>query len=198
MISHTLIELSDPKQISLDKKEVLRYLGIKSSNAEIEKMIEQIAPSVYDSVSFKAIYTCVDINVTEECVDMGFTCVNSKALAKNLKDCKSMYVFAATLGIDNDRAIDREFKLDKSKASIFDCISTALIESFCDYVNNVLAEGKKLCPRFSPGYGDFSITHQKDVICMLDANKKIGIVLNDSYMMKPYKSVTAVIGIKQG
>lgn len=196
MISQTLIELNDAKQIKLDKKEVLRYLGVKSSNVQIEEMIEKIAPDVYSSINFRAIYTCVDIDVTEECVDTGFTCINSKALAKNLKNCKSMYIFAATLGIDNDRAIDRAFKLDKSKASIFDCISTALIESFCDYVNDLLAEEKNLCPRFSPGYGDFSITHQKDVINILDANRKIGITLNDSYMMKPYKSVTAVIGIK--
>ena len=31
----------------------------------------------------------------------------------------------------------------------------------------------------------------------LEANKKIGISLTDSYMMVPSKSVTAIIGIKK-
>ena len=198
MISQTLIQISNAESIKLNKKEALRYLGVCKGNEEIEKLIDKIAPDVYKTVNFKAVYICVDINVNDEWVDMGFARVKSKPLAKNLRGCKRAFVFAATLGIENDRAIDREFKVDKARASVFNCISTALIESFCDYVNEYLGKDKRLRPRFSPGYGDFSITHQRDVIDILDANRKIGITLNDSYMMKPSKSVTAVIGIEEG
>ena len=56
-------------------------------------------------------------------------------------------------------------------------------------------QGKYIRPRFSPGYGDFSIQHQKAVLAMLEASKRIGVTMTDSYMLTPTKSVTAVIGI---
>lgn len=197
MSFQTLIQISNSENIGINKKEVLRYLGACEVSEEINEMIEEIAPDVYRSVGFKAVYITVDLKIDGDLVDMGFTCVKSRALAKNLTGCKNAFVFAATLGLENDRAIERNFKLDTARASIYNCISTALIESFCDYVNDYLGKDKKLRPRFSPGYGDFSITHQKDVINALDANRKIGITLTDSYMMKPSKSVTAVIGIER-
>ena len=50
-------------------------------------------------------------------------------------------------------------------------------------------------PRFSPGYSDLDIVHQKDVINILNATKKIGLSTTSSYMLTPAKSVTAIIGI---
>ena len=74
------------------------------------------------------------------------------------------------------------------------------MEEFCDKVQNEVAEqlqqqGKYIRPRFSPGYGDFSISHQKDFISLLDTPKKIGLSMTETYMLTPTKSVTAVIGI---
>ena len=56
-------------------------------------------------------------------------------------------------------------------------------------------EGKYLRPRFSPGYGDFSICHQGQLLAMLEAPKRIGLSMTDSSMLTPVKSVTAVIGV---
>lgn len=198
MNSQILIQINDPKNIEIDKKEVLRYLGVSKDNNDIDSMINDISPDVYKSIKFNAVYTQIDVEINDNKIDMGFACVESKMLAKNLFGCKKAFLFAATLGIENDRAIERAFKINSAKASVFNCISIALVESFCDYVNDYLRKGKKLRPRFSPGYGDFSIKYQKNVIDALDATRKIGITLSDSYMMKPSKSVTAVIGIEEG
>ena len=57
-------------------------------------------------------------------------------------------------------------------------------------------------PRFSPGYGDLPINMQKDIFAALDCPRKIGLSLNESLLMSPSKSVTAIIGVsarpKQG
>ena len=58
-----------------------------------------------------------------------------------------------------------------------------------------LEKGLYLRPRFSPGYGDFSIFHQKELLQMTDASKQIGLTMTDGYMLTPSKSITAVIGI---
>ena len=52
-----------------------------------------------------------------------------------------------------------------------------------------------LRPRFSPGYGDLKLEHQKDWFRLLDISRQIGIELTDSLLMVPTKSVTAIIGI---
>ena len=58
-------------------------------------------------------------------------------------------------------------------------------------------EGYFLRPRFSPGYGDFDILHQEDVLRMLESAKKIGLTMTDGHMLSPSKSVTAVIGMSR-
>ena len=57
------------------------------------------------------------------------------------------------------------------------------------------AQGLFLRPRFSPGYGDLKLDHQKDWFRLLDISKQIGVELTDSLLMVPTKSVTALIGI---
>ena len=56
-------------------------------------------------------------------------------------------------------------------------------------------EGLYLRPRFSAGYGDFSISHQEEILRMTDAPKKIGLTMTNGSMLTPTKSITAVLGI---
>ena len=86
------------------------------------------------------------------------------------------------------------------KAVVFQACAAAVLETHCDELVKNLAEELKeqekyLRPRFSPGYGDFSILHQKQILDSLDATKCIGLSMTDSCMLIPTKSVTAVIGI---
>lgn len=195
MILPKLIQLNDPRRLEISEKEVLRYLGMKEANNQIEVQMRREISSAYDNATLKASYIRVPIAVRDDEVDFGFDIVKSKSLAINLKECKEAYVFVATLGILNDRAIEKRFKIDKLSGAIFDCASTTLIESFCDYVNEYFRKENSLRPRFSPGYGDFSIEHQKSILKALDAYKNVGVTLTESLMMIPSKSVTAVVGI---
>lgn len=54
----------------------------------------------------------------------------------------------------------------------------------------------RLKPRFSAGYGDLPLEVQKDIFRVLDCPRKIGLTLNDSLLMSPTKSVTAIVGIE--
>ena len=73
--------------------------------------------------------------------------------------------------------------------------------SICVIINaneleeEVRGEGYYVRPRFSPGYGDFSLEVQSAFLEMTDATKLIGITLTDGGIMVPEKSVTAVIGL---
>ena len=57
--------------------------------------------------------------------------------------------------------------------------------------------GRFLTDRFSPGYGDLPLSLQADFLRATDAGRKLGITVNDSFLMTPCKTVTAVIGLSE-
>ena len=56
----------------------------------------------------------------------------------------------------------------------------------------------KLRQRFSPGYGDLPLQAQRAIFDALQCHKEIGLYLNESLLMSPTKSVTAIVGIGGG
>ena len=193
----SLINISDVSTLKIDTNEVKRYLKIHKLNTQCETLIEECKKEIYKVAAPRAVYSNECILVRKEEVEFAFDNVVSKNLAKNLLGCRCAYIFCATLGIEVDRLIQKYAKIEPSKALVLDSVATTLIEEFCDYVNSILVNGKCSCPRFSAGYGDYSIEHQKDLLKTLDATRKIGVSLTDSFMMTPSKTVTAVIGIKE-
>ena len=126
--------------------------------------------------------------------------VTSRALTVNLRDCEEAVFFAVTLGAEADRLISQYSRRDISQGALMEAAATALIEEYCDQCQQELEaqlnkEAKTLRPRFSPGYGDFDIKHQKDMVSLLDLPRQIGVTLTDGGMLAPSKSVTAVMGI---
>ena len=54
-----------------------------------------------------------------------------------------------------------------------------------------------LVRRYSPGYGDFPLEAQRELLGILDTPRAIGVSLTDTLLMAPSKSVSAVIGVKK-
>ena len=87
-----------------------------------------------------------------------------------------------------------------AEAAVLQACGAAAVEAVCNALNDklereILAEGKSLCSRYSPGYGDYALENQKGVFEVLNPPKYIGLSLMDMLIMSPEKSVTAVIGI---
>ena len=87
-----------------------------------------------------------------------------------------------------------------AKASFLNAIGAAAVVNVCDQLNEELCriaaeEGKSLRPRYSAGYGDFSLENQRGIFDLLSPAKHIGLTLKDNLIMVPEKSVTAVIGL---
>lgn len=192
------MELKDVSQ-----KEVFRYLGYKNNtvdettqNIAIE-CITELLNSCRMNYTYKTFYCIVEYG--KIIIDNRIV-IQSKNLSKNLAECNELILFAATLGIQADMLIQKYTRLDMSKAVVMQAAAAAVIEQYCDqcqYDIEQQLEKKNLFlrPRFSPGYGDFDLKHQKDIVSLLDCNRKIGLTLTDSLLLAPCKSVTAVMGI---
>lgn len=179
-----------------DKSEIFRYAGCKEVITDVEKLVEECLEECRDVFTYKVCYCDVSLEVTEDTVDLSFCKAESKALAKNLEECEKAIVFGATVGIEIDRLISKYGRISPAKSVIMQAIGAERIEALCNRFNeDIKVEYPYLKPRFSPGYGDCPLSMQKEIFRILDCPRKIGLSLNDSFLMSPSKSVTAIIGI---
>lgn len=183
-------------------REILRYLGYRGQEIpeQARQLIEECKQELEQYATPKNIWRSYLLTVDGEAIDAGCFQTSSKSLAGNLKGCEELLLFAATLGSRVDILLHKYGKLQVSKAVVMQAAAAAMLETYCDQINDQLKEqyrqqGKYLRPRFSPGYGDFSLACQVPIAAALELTKRIGITLTDSLLMAPSKSVTAVIGI---
>lgn len=195
-----IVYIKNYKAPPIDKKEIFRYAGVREAVPEISELLDSCLAEASDRLSYKVCYREFSINHIESGVDLGFVTVGSKALSKNLSGCESVILFAATVGIEIDRFIARYASISPTRSLLFQAIGVERIEALCDIFNKEITAKKasvgfRTRPRFSPGYGDLSIDIQRDIFAVLDCQRKIGLALNESLLMSPSKSVTALIGV---
>ena len=179
-----------------DKCEILRYSGTREVTAEIEALMEECLKEADGIFIYKVCYGIFPLSKNGDEVDLSFTKISSKSLSRWLENSHSYILFGATIGIELDRLISKYSRISPSKALMFQAIGTERIESLCDeFCRDMKEEFENLAPRFSPGYGDFPLEIQKEIFTVLDPYRKIGLTLNESLVMSPSKSVTAIVGI---
>jgi hypothetical protein len=188
----------------IDKNEVLRYLGYRGqqidgiTDSRIDSMIElclKTARPRYRYVHF-------DISETDEGIALigTDTVFFGKDIASHLKGADSIALMAVTLGHECERKLLQLEAKSISDAVCFNSATIALTEEVADRCQSEIAEiyrkdGYFINARYSPGYGDFPLSQQKDVLKLLEAEVKLGITLTEGDLMLPRKSVTAVLGL---
>ena len=185
-----------------NKTEILRYAGTKEASEQTSELLESCLNECSGVFSYKVCFAEERLIISGGTISMGSIKTNSKALLKNLDGCEKAVIFAATVGLGIDRLIFKYSSVSPSRALMFQAIGAERIEALCDMFSAEIcekyaAEGLYITSRFSPGYGDFSVEAQKDFFGLLDCPRKIGLSLNESLIMTPTKSVTAVIGISE-
>ncbi len=192
--------------IEADYGEILRYLGYKSGQmpgSDVEQRIHDCASRLCEAIEPRSVYRKFPlIHQGGGGLDIDGLNIQSLKLARNLKGCEAVYLMAATLGVGADRQIARASALRMSDAVIYQAAAAAYIEAYCDGINDDIRreaeeEGLYCRPRFSPGYGDFPVEHQRDFVRLLDTHRKIGLSVTESCLLVPVKSVTAVIGVSR-
>lgn len=192
------LRTSSCEEILPDKKMALRFMGCKELPDTLEEKYEKSLEEYKKAALFKAVYRKTTVSFFgEKGIRFDFGEIESADLRKNLSGCKSAFIFAATSGSAVDRLIMRQTKISSADAMITDCIASSGIEVFCDLINDEMKEKRVLKPRYSPGYGDVSLSCQNEILSFLDAYRKIGLTLTETYLMTPIKSVTAIVGISE-
>lgn len=121
------------------------------------------------------------------------------SIEKHLEGCHKVAVMGVTLGAGVDELIRKTQVTDVAMAVIMDCGASVLAEHVCDefekYIKSQISG--YVTSRFSPGYGDYPLDCQKDIIRCIDGQRKIGLFVTSTSLMIPRKSVTALMGISE-
>lgn len=185
----------DKEKLKVDEKELKRRLSVSKDfdvsvfETAVEKVIAESTP--------KACFVKVPVLVDEKGVEFPFGRVESKDIAKNLCGCSEAFVFAVTLGHGTERLLSKMSRLSAADFFVYDAVGSALAESVCDEAEKMIKKNSKCSPRFSPGYGDFPLSVQRDVLSLVNAERLVGITLTDTNLMLPQKSITAILGIRE-
>lgn len=180
----------------VNEREALRYAGVKESTPEISALLQECIALCENQLTPRVCYAFYPVERQEGQIDLGFARTDSSALRRNLAGCNEAVLFAATIGLEMDRLIARYARLSPARSVMLQAIGTERIEALCDaFEEELIRQGHELHPRFSPGYGDLPIEMQRDIFAALDCPKHIGVSLNQSMLMSPGKSVTALIGL---
>lgn len=182
------------------RREMLRYAGAREDDTDLCAEADRVFSEAKDVFSYRVAYREYPVCIREEDADLSFACVRSRGIARALRGCFAVVLFAATVGPGIDRLIARQSRLSPAHALFCDALGSERVEALCDLfcetaAKEKAAQGFLLRPRFSPGYGDIPLSLQADILSALDARRTLGIALGQTLLMSPQKSVTAIAGI---
>jgi hypothetical protein len=176
-------------------EELLRA-GLKvRPGSSLAVRLSEITKTALNAARPKAAFRFLDIT---DCGDAFITLegitFNSRVLAVNLKDSPNLTVFAATCGTELDEwASQFDSYLEQFWAdTIMFCALGAAMQEATDRIKKIL--DTETVSTMNPGsLEDWPITEQAKLFTLMEKETtEIGVKLNESFLMKPLKSVSGL------
>ena len=184
-----------------DIREALRYLGVRGEpEAELLRIMSALADRLAARVTPHSVWRVFPVSVTADgaALDGAGLVLPGELAVKTLAPCSRAAVFLCTLGAGFETLFRAEQARGMDRAVMLDALGSAYVETGCDAAEAEIAArfpGEYLTDRFSPGYGGLPLSLQPDICALLDARRRLGVQVTDSFLMVPSKSVTAVVGL---
>ena len=187
-------------EIRIPVEEALRYMGAANADEGTRRLAEETAEMLEERLQPRYLWRACRIDRTggEVSLPEAGLALPGALAGKMLAECDTAVLLVATLGAAFDRILNEWEARDMAKAVVVDVCGSAWTESACDAAEAEIRSrftGMYCTDRFSPGYGDLPLSLQADFLRALDAGRKLGITANESFLLLPCKSVTAVIGL---
>ncbi len=187
----------------VNEREIWRYCGYmgmaETVDDALKELLSEVRSELEGAFSYKVCYRRMELSWQDGMPVLPFG-AQSEDLARCLAGSREVILFAATVGLEIDRHIARHQRFAPTKALLMQAYGAERVEGLCDgfcreIADQAAQEGLSCTARFSPGYGDLPLETQNDFFRLLDCSRQIGIALNESLLMTPSKSVTAIFGL---
>ena len=185
------------REMRIPKKSRLSDLG----EPAMEKAIGQAIEEGYRMIEGQGVYRTLTITGIEEARVLtreSPTLFVGQKMVKLLKHCDYATLIVATIGPRIETEVDRLSGPEPAHAYFLERVGAWMADYMGIWLDRILEReivraGYQRTFRFGVGYGDWPLSSQTEVMALTEAHK-IGITLNDAYIMIPRLSVSAVIG----
>ena len=197
-------------KLKIDEEEVLRYQGysknkVKNQSEVILQITQEEITRGHNLFKPQGIYSSTkikQISFSDGRVDLenGFSLNFSNSIINLLKGTSYLVLGVVTVGSSLENKVSEFFTQGEyPRAIALDAVGTVAVESLSRYIRNLVCQEAKeqffkTTRYFSPGYGDWDISQQKDIFKIIPTNK-IGVSLTESCMILPRKSLSWIIGM---
>ncbi len=189
--------------IEINPELVYQLLGYRRRSIEIpQKIIELVERELAIGrglLRFKGIYDKFGIISNDGMVvlDNGYSIASSK-FSKWVEGCNGLYLFVVTAGaLFSERTAELIKSNQVSLAMVADAVGSAAAETCAEesekFIRSLEAD-HHFTKRYSPGYGDWEVEDNVNLLKCLQA-EKAGITINRGGLMIPEKSISAAMGI---
>ncbi len=186
--------------------EVLDFL--QSSDLEEEHPAVIFIRDILDELNFNTgitggyvIKKIENLNVKTGKIGIENTELNlGRQICGYIKESTQIALFLCTAGEDFTRMTNAlNEQGDMMEAYILDTIGSLTVERAMDKIQkdllqSLFSEHLKISNRYSPGYCNWPLTDQDTLFDLIGQNPT-GIMLNDSCLMTPRKSISGIIGL---
>lgn len=202
------MEVLEGMSVEISAREVLRLQGYRNAqpSPQVLEIVNSQIEEGYRLIEPRAV--CTEVGVVE--IEKG-TMKLSPGRALSIGSFLSAWcegseyltVAVCTIGPVLEARVAQLFALGEyASAMMLDSVGSVAVESAADQVNWLICEKARslslsASPRFSPGYSRWSLTDQRVIFDLVDA-ERIGVRLNAQFMMMPRKSVSFCAGMGRG
>ncbi|MBN2031392.1 hypothetical protein JW824_14255 [bacterium] len=193
--------------IRIPFRSVLRRLGSsgerRDANPEMERIYRDESERADSLIHPQGVYRLLKVSSRESglihFLNHPFV-IRSRQVQKMLRKSDPVCFFMVTIGPQVEETVRRLFDEGEMVSSIvLDAIGSETADAVADHLHRVVLKasaekaGYTITPRYSPGYGDWPVTVQGELL-EICKGESIGISVNASSFMVPRKSVSAVLG----
>ena len=191
----------NPAIKKMDMNELKRYSGLTRCSEFPQHLLDQACTEAQIVIKPKAIWQIYDYDpVSATIMSPTPLTLPPTAISKHLATSLKVAVIAVTIGATLEELVSGYFaKNEYTLGLLLDAAGTTSVEIAADQACELIKqqankEGYSTLFRFSPGYGQWDITVQPEILSLAHA-EEINITATPACMLLPRKSITAVIGL---
>ena len=211
---HTVKSLGDRPVVinsipfEIEEKRVLRELRIPRLKYVKELKEEGVARAIklaidtaYTLIHGRACYKTykiIEVRADKVVLAGSDTLLAGGNTVRLLSKCDFVTLLACTIGPELEKKVDQIKKTHTADAYFLDVVGGWMADYMTDRVDSIvqseiLRSGYARTMRYSPGYGDWDLTSQHEMLRLVGAST-IGLSCTETAILQPRKSVTAAVG----
>ena len=201
--------IPDLSSLSIDSNALERQLGVESSHPIgarekfISRMVLARAATLCEPRGVFRVFGVQHVDTGYALSDADLCLSSPQLLSLGGDSLEYIALLAVTVGpaLEEAAATLGEHG-DVLGQVMMDAAGSVAVEQAADMMSAAIAlfaseHGLHASVRYSPGYGDLSLSFQKSFERLLSMRETLGITLLGGEVLQPYKSITAFVGLRK-